>query len=275
VTSGARVEVLAADRPDAYLVRIDGHDQSFVDLRDPTRLEFPYMRRIGDVLDAVSTPGSALRCVHVGGAGLSLPRYVAATRPGSVQVVLEPDEEVTALVRELLPWPRRDRIKVRPVDGRTGLEQLRDAFADVLVVDAYSRGRVPRELVTSGCFAVGARVLRDDGLLLVNLSDEAPFRHTRRVVAAARRHLTRLMVSAEPATLRGRRPGNLLLVAGRREVPVGALRDGVSRAMLPYRVLDDPAVASSLGGGTPYDDDEHRPAARSTSTPPVESKETP
>ena len=106
---------------------------------DPTRIVFDYVRRLGDVVDAVAPPGSPLRVVHVGGAGLTLPRYVAATRPRSAQVVLEPAAEVTELVRRELPLPRNSGIKVRGVDGRTGVAALRDGHRR-----AGRRGRLRR-----------------------------------------------------------------------------------------------------------------------------------
>ena len=242
------------ERPGAFLLRVDGHDQSYVDLADPRRLVFDYVRRMGDVVDLQRAPAEPLRMVHVGGAGMTLPRYVAATRPGSVQVVLEPDERVTALVRERMPWRRADRIKVRPTDGRSGLALQRDGHADAVVLDAYLHGRVPRELLTAECFEVVARVLRDDGSFLLNLSDRAPFRHTRRVVAGLRLQFPLLMLCADPATLRARRAGNLLVMASAAGLPVNALRSRVATSALPYRVLDDEGVRSSFGGGTPFVD---------------------
>jgi hypothetical protein len=71
------------------------------------------------------------------------------------------------------------------------------------------------------------------------------------VLAAVRTSLPALMVSAEPATLRGRRPGNLLLVAGRGSVPAGALRARATSSPTPYRVLDGPILRDTLGGGVP------------------------
>jgi hypothetical protein len=44
---------------------------------------------MGLVLDAL--PCGPLAVTHVGGAGLTLARYVQHTRPGSPQIVLEPD----------------------------------------------------------------------------------------------------------------------------------------------------------------------------------------
>ena len=244
---------------------MDGRDQSHVDLGDPARLEFDYVRRIGDVLDAWHSPGEPMRVLHIGGAAMTLPRYVAHTRPRSAQVVLEPATAVTELVRSELPLPRHSGIKVRPVDGRSGLASFRDGALDVVVVDAFTAGRVPGELVTSECAAAYARVLADDGLLLVNLVDAAPFAWTRRVVAAIATALPAQLLSAEPATLRGRRPGNLLLVAGRAAVPLAALRARAVSSPAPYRVLDGSQVSDTVGGGLPFVDEDTAPSPAATS----------
>ena len=109
------------DHADAWLLLVDGVPQSYVDLDDPTHLDFPYVQLIAAVIDAAFPPGRRLTTIHVGGAGLTLPRWLAATRPGSRQLVLEPDEALTALVRERLPLPRDSGIRVRAEDGRAGL----------------------------------------------------------------------------------------------------------------------------------------------------------
>jgi hypothetical protein len=252
------VEIRETDRPGAFLVRLAGRDQSLVDLVDPTRLDFDYVRRMGDVLDAVAEPGTPLRVVHVGGAGLTLPRYVACTRPGSRQTVLEPHEELTARVRELLPLPRRSGIRVRAADGRTGLATLPAGSVDVVVLDAYDDGRVPAELLTVECFDVVAAALAPGGVLLANLSDRAPFGLTRDAVAGLEHRFAELLVSAEPATLRGRRPGNLLVVAGPLRAARPALSRSASSSAAPYRVVSGGRVRDSFGGGTARHDPDRR-----------------
>ena len=243
------LEIVAEGGVESFVVRVDGRDQSFVDLADPTRLVFDYVRRIGDVLDAVAPDGVPIRVVHVGGAGLTLPRYVAATRPTSAQVVLEPDEALTARVREELPLPRRSGIKVRAADGVTGIAALRDAYADVVVVDAYQDGQVPVGLLEVEHLLDVARVLSPGGCYLLNLADAAPFTLARDAVAGLREVFGPLVVSAEPATLKGRRPGNLLITAGRESVPLAALRRRAASSPAPYQVLDDRGVSDRLGGG--------------------------
>lgn len=245
----AGFEIDPAGPPGQFVVRVGGREQSYVDLADPTHLAFDYVRRMGDVIDAAAQPGRPLRVVHVGGAGLTLPRYVATTRPTSAQIVLEPATDVTEQVRVDLPLPRRSGIKVRAIAGRAGVAALRDDAVDLLVVDAYDDGRVPRDLLTREHLTDVARVLAPDGCYLLNLADRAPFALARNVVAGLREHFGALMVSAEPATLRGRRDGNLLVVAGLTSVPVEALRSRAVTSSSPYRVLDAGLLSDTLGGG--------------------------
>jgi spermidine synthase len=257
------IQIRRTDRPGTFVLSIDGRDQSAVDLDEPTRLEFDYVRRMADVVDAWGEPGAPVRVGHVGGGAMTLPRYVAHTRPRSAQVVLEPDTGLVELVRRELPLPRHSGIKVRPVDGRSGLSGFREASLDLVVVDAFDDGRVPAELVTAECAAAYERVLARDGLLLLNLVDRAPFAWTRRVVAAVRTALPTLALSAEPATLRGRRAGNLLLIAGRDAVPSTALHTRAASSHSPYRVVDGSRVADTFGGGTPFTDRDSSPSPAS------------
>ena len=52
---GADPVVLVPDpaRRAAYLLRVGGTDQSYVDLDDPLRLEFDYVQRIADVVESL------------------------------------------------------------------------------------------------------------------------------------------------------------------------------------------------------------------------------
>ena len=245
-------EIVPGDRPGTFVLRLAGMNQSHVDLRHPLHLEFEYVRRIADVIDAAAPGGAPLRVLHVGGAAMTLPRYVAATRPRSAQVVLEPAVEVTELVRAELPLPPRSGIKVRPVDGRRGIAELRDGYAELVVLDAFADARVPADLVTVELFRDVARVLDPGGLFVLNLTDRAPFGWTRRVVAGLRTVFISVMLTAEPATLRARRLGNLVVVASGGPVPVSVLRQRSVSAAAPYRVLDPAQVSDGFGGGTPF-----------------------
>ncbi|NGN93878.1 spermidine synthase [Nocardioides sp. KC13] len=227
---------------DLYVLEMDDMQQSAVDLVDPSRLVFDYMRRVGDVIDRL--PPGPVRIVHVGGAAMTLPRYVHATRPRSSQIVLEPSIEVIDRVRSEAPLPPRSGIKVRPVDGKAGIGGVRDGFADMVILDAFAGGRTPDELVTAAFVEDVRRVLAPSGVFVANLVDRAPFAQVRDFVAAAR-DLGDVVLGVEPATLKGRRPGNLVVVCGAvPESPLGA------PSPMEYRIFTGRAVADSFGGGT-------------------------
>lgn len=255
------VEVVSdRDRPGAATVRVDGTEQSHVDLDDPTHLEFDYVRRMADVVDTAWPAGEQVRCLHVGGAGMTLARYVAATRPRSRQLVLEPDAELTALVRRELPLPDRSGIRVRPQDGRSGMATLGDDAYDLVVVDAFTGARVPADLVTVEWYADVARVVGARGLVLLNLGDRAPFPFVRNALRAVETALPHLVVSAEPATMKGRRHGNVLVVASRAPVDPAPLVRRAAGSAFPYRVLDAAAVRDRLSGGTAFTDEHSEPS---------------
>lgn len=243
-----------------YTVKVGGDDQSFVDLDDPTHLMFDYLDRMATVITLLAPAGERMRFVHIGGAAMSLPRFVAASRPTSPQIVLEPAEHLTALVREELPLPRRSGIKVRPVDGRAGLAAMRDDHADVIVLDAFNGPQVPADVVTASFFAEVGRVLAPDGTLLVNLGDRAPFAWSRRVLAGLREALPTIMLGAEAATLKGRRHGNLLVVASRGILPVAEFTRAVAGSPFPYTVLAPTEAAQRFAGGIAFTDADSEPS---------------
>lgn len=240
--------------PGAFVVHGGGVDHSFVDLDDPTRVEFPYMERITELFDAWAPSGQRLRVIHVGGAGMTLARYLVHTRPSSAQIVLEPDAQLTAEVRRELPLPAHSGIKVRPVDGRTGLRAMPDDYADIIVVDAFRHLSVPGELVTAQALADLARVLRTDGVMAMNVTDHAPFGWTRRVLAGLVQVLPVLGLNSETATLRGRRAGNLVLLASRHELPCKELLRTVDTVVFPSRWIFGAELDSWRGRPEPFDD---------------------
>jgi spermidine synthase len=237
-----RVELLAdADRPGGWLLLVDRIRQSYVDLDDPTYLDFEYVQAFADVVAAL--PDGPLAVTHVGGGACTFARYIATVRPGSPQIVLEPDVALTDIVRARLPLPRNARVRIRPIDGRAGVAALRDASADVLVLDAFHGGRVPPALTTTEFVADVARVLRPDGVLLVNVADGPPVTFTRRLVATLRTALPEVLLIADPSVLKGRRFGNVVLAASRSQLPVGEVQRASARAPFPR------SVTVSFGGG--------------------------
>ncbi|MGV9212037.1 spermidine synthase [Micromonospora sp. RB23] len=225
------------DRPGSWTLLLDGAPQSHVDLNDPTHLEFEYVRRLAAALDLVAPPGEPLRVLHLGGGALTLPRYVSATRPGSTQRVSEVDGALVELVRRVLPWPTDPRLRVRVQDARAVLASTRDASYDVVVADVFAGARTPAHLTSVEYAAEVARVLRPAGWLLANLADGPPLRYARSQVATVRSVLPEACLVGDAGVLRGRRYGNLVLVAGRTTPPVPALTRRAAGDWFPGRVV--------------------------------------
>lgn len=254
--TGSQAVTLVEDpaRSGAYLLRIGDTDQSYVDPADPLRLEFDYVQRIADVIDLIAPEGERIRVVHIGGAGLTLPRYVSATRASSAQIVLEPDEELTQLVREHLPLPRRSGIKVRPIDGRAGIAALRDEFADLVIVDAFVGARVPAELTTTEFLTDVRRVVGATGAVVLNVTDSGQLGYSKRVLAGVAACFGNVIYGTEPATLKGRRFGNVIITGSDGPLPeAGLIRRGAG-SMFPYRLLTGAALRRFVGSAAPFAD---------------------
>ncbi|MFG1899852.1 spermidine synthase [Micromonospora carbonacea] len=263
VDTGEAELVPDPDRPRSFTLLLDGAPQSHVDLADPTHLEFEYVRRLAAALDLIAPAGAPLRVLHLGGGALTLPRYVRVTRPGSTQRVCEVDAALVDLVRRELPWPADPRLRVRVADARAALESTRDAGYDVVVADVFAGARTPAHLTSVEYLAEVARVLAPGGWYLANVADGPPLRHARAQVATVRAVLPRACLVGDAAVLRGRRYGNLVLVAGRVEPPVPELTRRAAGDWFPGRVLAGDELDRFAGGAAVV-----RDADATDSTPP-------
>jgi spermidine synthase len=235
---GPSVRVIADGHRRTMLV--DGLEAAVVDRADPTHLDFPYMRWIADVLDLGWRAGTALHAVHVGGGGCVLPRYLAATRPGSHSEVYENDPAVLDALAALLDLRAERGLNVRLGDGRALLGARAPRSADVVVTDAFAGPVVPAHLTTAEFQAEVRRVLRPGGVHVVNVIDEPPGRIARRQAATLLDAFAEVVLLAPRAVLAGRRTGNVVLAAADRTLALARLR---ARAGSDHEVLSPPEVA--------------------------------
>ncbi|MER5212078.1 fused MFS/spermidine synthase [Streptomyces sp. NPDC002838] len=248
------------DRKRAWLLTVDGAPQSYVDLDEPAYLEFEYARRLGHVLDTVAEAGRPLDVLHLGGGALTLPRYLAATRPGSRQDVVEADRALLELVVEHLPLPEGAGIALHAADARAWLEAAPADSADVLVADVFGGSRVPAHLTSLAYAREAARVLRADGIYLANLADAAPFAFLRSQLATLAAVFEELALIAEPGVLRGRRFGNAVLVAAHRPLDTAALARRTAADAFPARVEHGSALRDFIGGAAPVQEEDAVPS---------------
>ncbi|MFE9654821.1 spermidine synthase [Micromonospora sp. NPDC006431] len=261
VDTGQAELVPDPDRPGSWMLLLDGAPQSHVDLADPTHLEFEYVRRLAAAIDLVAPAGTPLRVLHLGGGALTLPRYVSATRPGSTQRVSEVDGALVELVRRALPWPADARLRVRVADARATLTASREASYDLVVADVFAGARTPAHLTSVEYAAEVARVLRPGGFYLANIADGPPLRHARAQVATVRAVLPRACLVSDAAVLRGRRYGNLVLVASRVDPPVAELSRRAAGDWFPGRVLAGDELDRFAGGAAVVRDADARDSA--------------
>jgi spermidine synthase len=239
VGSGVAELVGDPDRASGWTLLLDGAPQSHVDLADPTHLEFEYIRRMAAAIDLIAPARAPLRVLHLGGGALTLPRYVAATRPGSPQRVVEIDGPLVELVRRELPWDPKAKVRVRVGDAREAVTGMRDDGYDLVVVDVFAGSRTPAHLASVEFMREVARVLAPLGWLIANVADGPPLRYARTQVATIRAALPQACLVADAAVLRGRRFGNLVVLAGRSSPPVAELSRRAAGDWFPGRVETD------------------------------------
>ena len=227
---------------------IDGIDASYIDLDDPTYLDFSYVRRIGDVIDVAWPEAQPVAALHLGGAGATLPRYIRATRPRSRQVVFEIDERVITLARSHLGLKSGAGLKIRHEDARLGLTRIEDASQDLVIGDAFEGTRVPGTLGSVEAAAQVARVLKPDGLYVLNVIDSPPLAYAKAQISTLKTVFARVGAVADPGVLRGRRTGNIVFVAGQRQLPLSLLGERARHSPVPERVMDTAACVRFAGG---------------------------
>ena len=202
-----------------WVLQIGGVEQSHVDLEDPTRLVHEYLRRMGNVLDAVWPAGQPLRIAHLGGGALTLVRYVQVTRPGSEQVVVEIERELPTLVTTALPLPEGTVVEVVSGDAREELAAMEGRRFDAIVLDVFSGEESPSHLATKDLYLEALAHLEDDGLLLVNVGDDAGQRFLAAQVrelegAAEELGLSGVWTLTHASLLTTPADGNIVLIAG-------------------------------------------------------------
>jgi hypothetical protein len=231
-----------ADRPSGRVLVLDDLRHSYVDLDDPTHLDFWYVRRLAEAIDEVA-PAGPLDVVHLGGGALTLPTWVQTTRPGSDQTVFEIDELLIDLViaefdRSTGPGTGLD---VVAGDARLSLSAQPEDSADVVIGDAFGSRAVPWHLATNE-FATGvARVLRPGGVYALNVIDGADLAFLRSQTATIASVFAEVAVVLNEGPADGRL-GNSVIVASDRPFDARRLDADGGRLVEDLEVFIDGAI---------------------------------
>lgn len=221
-------------RPSGRLLRQGDMDASYIDLADPSHLEFDYLRWMRIVLRSVR----ARRVLHVGGGACALARALAAEDPSGRQEVCEVDADVLALSREHLGLHRTRGLRVRHAEGRAFVAGQARGSWDAIVVDAFVGAAVPRTLITAQAAAEFARAAP---VALVNVVDNRSAGQVRAVGAALAEAFAHVF------TLGGR-AGNTVIAGSAAAPSVERIAAQAAADPSPARVTAPVAVRRMIAG---------------------------
>ena len=243
------------DHSGGRLLLMDGVEASHVDLDDPTRIMFEYLRHLVGVVDAMFPERDRLDALQVGGGPCTLARSLVATRKRARVTVVERDGGIVQVSRDHLALDDVPRLDVRVGDGREALRGIDAAALDLVVIDAFVGLMAPHALCTREFVADVRRVLRPGGLYAMNLIDVEPLELARAMAAGMLEQFPEVALIAEPAVLEHRTSGNVLLVASDRPLPPAALGRTLSRDAAPWEARTGRTLARMVEGHEPLSDD--------------------
>ncbi|MDQ4148548.1 MAG: fused MFS/spermidine synthase, partial [Actinomycetota bacterium] len=246
-------------RQSGRILQLDTLWHSYVDLGDPTYLQFAYIRAFASVLEATSEPGTPLRGLHLGGGGVTFPRYIEATRPGSQNLVLEIDPGVVALDTARLGLEESEDLRVEVRDARVGLAAEPAGSRDLVVGDAFGGLAVPWHLTTRETVEDIRRVVRPGGVYMVNVIDYPPLEFARAELATIRQVFPHVALIAEPDVLSGEDGGNLVIVASDERLPTPSVREELQERAPELEMLSEPSQLRAFAGRAVILTDDYAP----------------
>jgi len=224
------------DNSNGWLLKINGVMSSHIDLADPLFLDFEYMRWIAALVESrwPREQKPKLRALHLGGGACSMARYFHSAYPEARQVVVELDGKLAEYVRGWFDLPKAPLLRIRVGEARQVTESLTPDSRDLIIRDVFAGAFTPRALTTREFTAHADSVLAPDGLYVVNSGDAPDLKNARADAATIADTFEHTMIIADPAMLKGRRYGNMIMAGS--HAPFG----------------DDPTLARRLlGGGVP------------------------
>jgi spermidine synthase len=218
-------DILVDDtRSSGRVLVLDRAFNSYVDLEDPTYLDFRYARVMADVIDEEFEPG-ALDVLSVGGGGFTFPHYLDATRPGTEHTVLEIDRELEAIARSELGFT--DQADVVVGDARATIAEIPDDSIDLVIGDAFSGYSVPWHLTTFEFNEIVDSKMRAEGTYVINVIDDGGLRFVRSAANTFQGVFDHVAVIAPPAYLAGLDGGNFVIVGSQAELDLNAIVDRI------------------------------------------------
>jgi hypothetical protein len=221
-------------------LHLDTLRHSYVDLDDPSHLEFLYTQWFGDTIETIAPDGQPVTALHIGGGGFTMPGYLRSEHPGSFSTVLEVDPLLVELSQEKLGLELGPDLEILTGDARVTVAEVPDDTYDVVIGDAFGGVAVPWHLATEEFARLMAERMTADGVYMMNVIDYGPRDFLRAEVATLAEVFDHVAVIGRPGafgelgrTDPGGQPqapvpdetvgGNHVVVASDRPLPIDAL----------------------------------------------------
>jgi spermidine synthase/MFS family permease len=249
------------DRANGYALWLDTLRHSYVDLDDPGHLEFTYTSWFGDVITATAPDGEPLDALHVGGAAMTMPRYLRHEHPGSTSTVLELDQLLVELAEEELGFEPGSDIEVVVADARLSAEGVDADAYDLVIGDAFGGVAVPWHLATREFTVLLQEAMRYDGIYVMNVLDYGPRRFLRAEVATVADVFDHVAVIGRAGSFGPSGQGvggNYVVIASDAELPLDAIEDANRDRRRDDEILHGPDLDVFVGDAIVLTDD-HAP----------------
>jgi spermidine synthase len=240
------------DRPSGRLLVLDRGHNSYVDLADPTHLEFRYIRVMVDLIDT-EAPRGALDVLSIGGGGFTFPAYLDATRPGTDHVVLEIDASLIEIGRNDFGFG--DEADVIIDDARRSIERVLPRSVDVVIGDAFTGLTVPWHLTTVEFVKMIAARLRPEGIYTVNVIDRGAREFVRAEAATLTEVFDHVAVVAPAEYLAGIRGGNFVLVGSNGPIDIEGVEAAIKARGGVEQAIAGPGLVEFIDGSRALVDD--------------------
>jgi spermidine synthase len=242
------------NRASGRYLNLDTLSHSYVDLNDPTHLEFEYVQGIVAGINATH-PVGPVRALHIGGGGFTVPRYLRATRPGSTNLVIERDAGLVRLDEQLLGLKLGDGLTTIAEDGRVAVRQQSTGDWDVVVGDAFGGEAVPWHLATREFTEQIHARLATGGLYALNVIDSPPTENTpgkfiRSEIATIASVFKHVVVATSDWGWNGVAGDNFVVYASDSALPVAAIQANLAAGSAPWTVHSEVEVTTWVGNST-------------------------
>jgi MFS family permease len=227
------------ERSSGRALWLDTLRHSYVDLEDPSYLEFTYTRWFGDVIAGIAPEGEPLDTLHIGGGGFTMPQYLREEHPGSASTVLELDPLLVELSIRELGLELRDDIEVHTGDARLSIQQVEEQAYDLVIGDAFGGVAIPWHLATLEFTQAVHDRLVPGGIYTLNVLDYGPRDFLRAELATILEVFTHVAVIGDPGDFAPRSErglgGNFVVVASDDPLPL----DGIEAANRGRAAIDE------------------------------------